>query len=807
MNILDSIDKNKIALLQGRLGVPATPPDNSQNQNQNLNEFEAQNQTQTQAQPSGAAIQSPKLEVNTSINTSDAAPEVIDICDMSDPGSTEKSKEKSGVVDWPKSLLRYEEHSNSNHSKHARDNEDGKKDNTPKRQKQDGVDPSPDGNNSRGAITGMRKLETYFQSNGPSTFPTSNKALASSKVISVSSSATVTGAGSVAHLSTSQSTNSSTTSGTQSVTALSSSSSTNTSAYISSHSSSVSSSQQKEKAAAAIAAMTADFKKQNDQLRLVKDQHEQKAQRLEAEMRSSIDRMRQSEERNYKLALSLEEVYRTMALQEARRKRDRLAQDNVRLGKIQTVRTSATSVGDVWEEGYALKELNIRTAEVSERREELEKRKKRMQQTKRKHNSKQSAGADNNMENNAFYDSSMASDGSYDSVTELEIIAEESAYRSHMEQLKRDESALLEARHLLDAEKAAHQKEFKRCQSEDKSRFFRDLPCLNKRYLLLSMLGRGGFSEVWKALDLLELREVAVKIHQLNPTWSEARKQSYVKHVTREYTIHRDLNHPRVVLLFDVFEIDINSFATVLELCRGTDLDEKLKTQKTIPEKDAKTILMQIMLGLRYLNAGSQQAVPGVKSFDEGGTAEKPGSPGAMPPPAIIPRRRSIIHFDLKPANILFDSMGDVKITDFGLSKILDEADEGMTSVELTSQGAGTYWYLPPECFDRGDAPPRISSKVDVWSLGVILYQMLFGKRPFGEGKSQERVLSEGIMLNATRVDFPQEGSKSSPSAVPRVSDEAKDFIRACLTWDQRHRPDVLQLCQHPYLRSQTKKS
>jgi tousled-like kinase len=125
----------------------------------------------------------------------------------------------------------------------------------------------------------------------------------------------------------------------------------------------------------------------------------------------------------------------------------------------------------------------------------------------------------------------------------------------------------------------------------------------------------------------------------------------------------------------------------------------------------------------------------------------------------------------------------------------------------LTSQGAGTYWYLPPECFDRGDAPPRISSKVDVWSLGVILYQMLFGKRPFGEGKSQERVLSEGIMLNATRVDFPQEGSKSSPSAVPRVSDEAKDFIRACLTWDQRHRPDVLQLCQHPYLRSQTKKS
>lgn len=89
------------------------------------------------------------------------------------------------------------------------------------------------------------------------------------------------------------------------------------------------------------------------------------------------------------------------------------------------------------------------------------------------------------------------------------------------------------------------------------------------------MLGRGGFSEVWKALDLLDLKEVAVKIHQLNPAWTEERKQSYIKHVTREYTIHREMKHPRVVQLFDVFEIDVNSFATVLEYCKGIDLDEK----------------------------------------------------------------------------------------------------------------------------------------------------------------------------------------------------------------------------------------
>ena len=124
-------------------------------------------------------------------------------------------------------------------------------------------------------------------------------------------------------------------------------------------------------------------------------------------------------------------------------------------------------------------------------------------------------------------------------MTDLDIIAEESAIRMHMEQLRKDETALVEEKRMLEAEKAAHQKELKRCQSEDRSRFFKDLPCLNGRYLLLSMLGRGGFSEVWKALDLTDLGEVAVKVHQLNASWSDSRKQSYVKHVTREYTIHR----------------------------------------------------------------------------------------------------------------------------------------------------------------------------------------------------------------------------------------------------------------------------
>lgn len=113
---------------------------------------------------------------------------------------------------------------------------------------------------------------------------------------------------------------------------------------------------------------------------------------------------------------------------------------------------------------------------------------------------------------------------------------------------------------------------------------------------------------------------------------------------------------------------------------------------------------------------------------------------------------------------------GEIKITDFGLSKIMDDdnysPDHGM---DLTSQGAGTYWYLPPECFVVGKNPPKISSKVDVWSVGVIFYQCLYGKKPFGHNQSQATILEENTILKATEVEFP---------AKPAVSYEAKVSTR-----------------------------
>ena len=140
--------------------------------------------------------------------------------------------------------------------------------------------------------------------------------------------------------------------------------------------------------------------------------------------------------------------------------------------------------------------------------------------------------------------------------------------------------------------------------------------------------------------------------------------------MAREYDIHKEVRHPRIVSLYDVFEIDTNSFATVLEICKGTDLEALLKERKRLTESHARSILLQVLSGMKYLSSPSEDN-----------------------------SRRAIIHYDLKPGNILFDEHGDAKITDFGLSKIMDSQDPA-ESMELTSQGAGTYWYLPPECFD-----------------------------------------------------------------------------------------------------------
>ena len=96
--------------------------------------------------------------------------------------------------------------------------------------------------------------------------------------------------------------------------------------------------------------------------------------------------------------------------------------------------------------------------------------------------------------------------------------------------LKKEEVDLLSELEKLERERNLHIRELKRIHNEDNSRF-KDHPTLNERYLLLSLIGKGGFSEVHKAFDIKEQRYVACKVHQLNKDWKDEKKANYIKFV------------------------------------------------------------------------------------------------------------------------------------------------------------------------------------------------------------------------------------------------------------------------------------
>eukprot|EP00828_Plagiopyla_frontata_P045209 TRINITY_DN7665_c0_g3_i1.p2 TRINITY_DN7665_c0_g3~~TRINITY_DN7665_c0_g3_i1.p2 ORF type:complete len:265 (+),score=24.25 TRINITY_DN7665_c0_g3_i1:178-972(+) len=226
--------------------------------------------------------------------------------------------------------------------------------------------------------------------------------------------------------------------------------------------------------------------------------------------------------------------------------------------------------------------------------------------------------------------------------------------------LAKEEVLLEEELRKLDQLKPIYKEQHKRFLDEENCRFSKSSselttwPLLANRYQIVCLIGKGGFGEVYKAYDLDAARETAVKIHQLNPQWSEKTKQSYIKHALRENQIHQKLSHPNIIMQYDTLELDCNSFCTVLEYCEGQDLSQYLKKMKVLPEKEAKQMLYQICLALQYLHTCHER----------------------------------IIHYDLKPQNILLSRSGEVKVSDFGLSKILEPE---ATSCDQTSFGVGTY--------------------------------------------------------------------------------------------------------------------
>lgn len=509
-----------------------------------------------------------------------------------------------------------------------------------------------------------------------------------------------------------------------------------------------------------------------------------KKDRLLEERQRSIEDLKQQVLRMSRQLAACKETNKRLLIQQSTMERKqakaKCMENCLRIGQFKPTR-HREEFREMWADGWAFEEIAKAQQKITNERNEIvnasQNLRKRKPTTSGKEVTKRSSSVNNDgtqpsTSANTTGNSSASSGDDLFARPELpkelslqEYIEQDEIYRLRKEHLKKEEAELIAERDRLERERNLHIRELKRVQYEESSRY-KDHELLNKRYLLLSLLGKGGFSEVWRAFDLDENKYVACKIHHVNKEWKEDKKANYVKHAMREKDIHKTLDHPRIVRLFDLFTIDNHSFCTVLEYCDGNDLDFYLKQNKQIPEKEARSIIMQVVSALKYLSE----------------------------------KRPPIIHYDLKPANILLQSgttSGAIKITDFGLSKVMEDVDDA-DSIELTSQGAGTYWYLPPETFVVGHNPPKISSKVDVWSVGVIFYQCLYGRRPFGHEQTQQKILEENTILKATEVSFP---------AKPVVSSVAQDFIRRCLQYQKEERADVFELSRHELFRPRGQKS
>jgi len=236
-------------------------------------------------------------------------------------------------------------------------------------------------------------------------------------------------------------------------------------------------------------------------------------------------------------------------------------------------------------------------------------------------------------------------------------------------------------------------------------------------YEVVSALGKGGMGEVWRARDTKLGREVAIKTLPAQ----FAQDADRLARFEREAKLLASLNHPNIAAIYGLEEHDGFRFL-VLELVEGDTLADRLH-RGPIPIEDSLKLALQIVEALEA-------------AHEEG-----------------------VVHRDLKPANIKVTKDHKVKILDFGLAKAFNRAsgtlsskDAPTLSIDKTRQGEilGTPAYMAPEQA-RGEST---DTRTDVWGVGVVLFEMLTGKRVFA-GQSVSHILAEVLKSEPVWANLP----------------------------------------------------
>jgi serine/threonine-protein kinase len=239
------------------------------------------------------------------------------------------------------------------------------------------------------------------------------------------------------------------------------------------------------------------------------------------------------------------------------------------------------------------------------------------------------------------------------------------------------------------------------------------------RYQPVARLGSGAFGEVFRARDAILGRDVAVKRIRLDAFAEPAQLEEVKQRFVREAQVAARLRHPNIVTVHDIVATGATSLI-VMELVEGETLQARLRARGRLDLPETIRLLGQVASALDRAHANQ------------------------------------VVHRDVKPANIMIEPSGQVKVMDFGIAKL-------ETAANLTSTGLimGTPNYMSPEQA-RGQ---KVDGRSDLFSLGCVLYECLTGTRPFQAG-SVSGILVKILTEEPPPVDFPAAGLPPEVGAV-----------------------------------------
>ncbi|KAM3172575.1 hypothetical protein ACTXT7_014248 [Hymenolepis weldensis] len=279
-------------------------------------------------------------------------------------------------------------------------------------------------------------------------------------------------------------------------------------------------------------------------------------------------------------------------------------------------------------------------------------------------------------------------------------------------------------------------------------KFSSDYPeAVSSKYTVCRSLGRGACGEVRVVYERRTCLQYALKIVP-KKTFSSFNGANLNNRELTEVEILKKLNYPCIVKIHDVIESD-DTLYIVLELVEGGELFQRVVDSGFLPEDDTKFLFLQMLMATKYLH-------------DNG-----------------------ITHRDLKPENILLSGKSNrclIKVTDFGLSKIVSENT-------MLRTFCGTPTYLAPEILTTAGAG-TYTPAIDIWSLGVILYVCLVGYPPFTDDRKDYDLKTQIIR---GLYDFPEKFWSG-------VSESAKDLVSKLICVDPAKRITLEEAIMHPWL-------